>query len=188
MKKGLRILLFSDTWATLALGMIGPIYAIFVEKIGGDILDASWAYFAFMITTGVVMYLISHWEDKVKHKEKLITLGYSLTALGCLSYIFVYNQTTLIVTQIILGLAEAIQLPAYDALYSKYITKKKAAPEWGNWEAMWYLVTGIAAVIGGFLATLYGFKTLFMVMFVVSLVSVVGSLRLYQKKKLLNSN
>lgn len=78
MKRGIKFLLLSDTWVTLALGMIGPIYAIFVEDIGGDILDASWAYFAFMITSGVVMYLISHWEDRVKHKEKLVTLGYCL--------------------------------------------------------------------------------------------------------------
>ena len=54
MKKGLKFLVLSDAWATLALGMIGPIYAIFVEQIGGDILDASWAYFAFTMTTGVV--------------------------------------------------------------------------------------------------------------------------------------
>ena len=54
MKKGLKFLVLSDSWATLALGMIGPIYAIFVEQIGGDILDASWAYFAFTMTSGVV--------------------------------------------------------------------------------------------------------------------------------------
>lgn len=55
MKRGLRFLLIADTWATLAIGMLGPIYAIFVEEIGGDLLDASWAYFAFMITSGILM-------------------------------------------------------------------------------------------------------------------------------------
>ena len=103
MKKGLKILLFADMWATLGLGMIGPIYAIFVQKIGGDLLDASWAYFAFMLTSGVVMYLIGHWEDRAKHKETLVTIGYVLATLGCLSYIFVNSQATLMVTLIFLG-------------------------------------------------------------------------------------
>ena len=188
MKKGTKVLLFSDAWATLALGMIGPIYAIFVEKIGGDILDASWAYFAFMITSGVAMYLISHWEDKFKNKEILITIGYCLTALGCLSYVFVFNQFSLIVTQIILGLAESIQVPAYDALYSKYLEKKKEASEWGDWESMRYIVTAIAAVIGGYLASIFGFKILFVCMFAISIFAAASSLRLFKGKKYLGSN
>jgi len=53
MKRGLRFLLIADAWVNLALGMIGPIYAIFVEQIGGDILDASWAYFTYMLTAGI---------------------------------------------------------------------------------------------------------------------------------------
>ena len=183
MKRGIKILLLSDTWATLALGMIGPIYAIFVEEIGGDILDASWAYFAFMITSGLMMYAISHWEDKFKNKERLITAGYVLTALGCVSYYFVHSQSMLVFTQVILGLAEAIQVPAYDALYSKLLDHGKEASEWGDWEAMRYIVTAIAALIGGYLATIAGFRSLFIVMFVISVFSGLTSIRLWKKVK-----
>jgi len=174
---------------TLSLGMLGPIYAIFVQDIGGDILDASWAYFAFMITTGVILYLISKWEDKVKHKEKLITIGYSLTSLGVLSYVFVNNQTTLIITQIILGVAEAILLPAFDATYSSYLDKNEEASNWGAWESMWYIVTAFSCVIGGYIASSkLGFRGLFIIMFILSLFSVVTSLNMFKKKKYLNSS
>ena len=115
MKKGIRALLLSDALINLALGMIGPIYAIFVEQIGGDMLDASWAYFAYMFTAGSVMYLISKWEDRVKHKEKLVLIGYSLTSIGCLSYLFVSDHITLLITQVILGLSMAILDPAFDS-------------------------------------------------------------------------
>ncbi|MBT3297340.1 MFS transporter [archaeon] len=186
MKKGIKVLLLSDTWATLGLGMIGPIYAIFVENIGGDILDASWAYFAFLISSGIVMYLISHWEDRVKHKERLITLGYCLASLGALSYYFVDSQLTLVMTQIILGLSEAVLVPAYDALYSKYLTKHNVASEWGNWESMRYIVTAGSVLIGGYLAYHFGFKFLFLVMFGISLLSVFSSLYLYKGKKFLS--
>ncbi len=65
MKRGLYFLLASDAWANLALGMLGPIYAIFVEQIGGDILDASWAYFAFTFTSGIMIYIVGRWEDYI---------------------------------------------------------------------------------------------------------------------------
>lgn len=43
MKKQIKILLFTDGLVLVAAAMLAPIYAIFVEKIGGDLLDASLA-------------------------------------------------------------------------------------------------------------------------------------------------
>ncbi len=188
MKRGLKVLLFSDALTNLALGMIGPIYAIFVENIGGDILDASWAYSVYLLTAGVVMYLISRWEDRFRHKEKLICIGYTITTIGCLSYFFVYNQASLLITQAILGLSMAILSPAFDAIYSHYIIKREEASDWGIWEAMSYIVTAIAAVIGGYTADLFGFKILFIAMFVVSFIGTIASLTLLRTKKYLNSS
>ncbi|MBU1445702.1 MFS transporter [Patescibacteria group bacterium] len=187
MKKGIKILLVADGWINLALGMIGPIYAIFVEEIGGDILDASWAYSTYMITAGVVMYMLSKWEDRAKHKEKFVIIGYALISLGCLMYFFVFNQLTLLITQAVLGLSIAILDPAFDAIYSHYVKVKEEASNWGIWEAMSYVVTGFAAIIGGYIANSFGFKTLFIIMFIISLFGTIHSLALYSGKKRLNA-
>ncbi|PIT92954.1 MAG: hypothetical protein COU06_02540 [Candidatus Harrisonbacteria bacterium CG10_big_fil_rev_8_21_14_0_10_38_8] len=186
MKKGLKFLLWSDAWANLALGMLGPIYAIFIEEIGGDILDASWAYFVFMITAGIVMYLVSNWEDSVQHKEKLVSFGYSLTAVGCLGYFFVDSQTGLLIVQIILGLSMAFLSPAFDALYSHYVIKNQEASDWGKWEAMGYIVTAVAAVIGGYIVHIFGFKILFLAMFTAAVIGTLISLFLFKKEEFLN--
>lgn len=188
MKRGLKFLVITDAWATLALGMLGPIYAIFVEQIGGDILDASWAFFAFTFTSGVVMYLLSFWENKIKHKEKLILASYILIAVGCLGYYFVYNQISLLIVQVVLGLATALLAPAYDALYSHYVVKKEEASDWSLWESMGYIVGAIAAVIGGYVVNIFGFRILFIVMFIVSLFGVFTAINLMRRKKYLNKN
>lgn len=186
MKRGIKILLFADAWMTFALGMIGPIYAIFVERIGGDLLDASWAYFTFMLTSGVVMYSISRWENHVKHKEKLVVAGYLIGAFGALLYYFVDGQSMLLITQVVLGFSVAILSPAFDAVYSHYVNKKKEASDWGAWESMGYLVTAIAALAGGYIADIYGFKTLFIVMFISSICGAIISFRLFKNKKSLS--
>ncbi|USN53849.1 MAG: MFS transporter [Candidatus Nomurabacteria bacterium] len=186
MKRGIKVLLISDAWINLALGMIGPIYAIFVEDIGGDLLDASWAYSVYMITAGVVMFLLGKWEDRAKHKEKFVVIGYALISLACFMYIFVNSQIMLLFTQAVLGLSLAVLSPSFDAIYSHFVKRKEEASNWGIWEAMSYVVTAIAAIIGGYVADGFGFRTLFIVMFVISLFGTSYSMHLYRGKKYLN--
>ena len=186
MKKGLKFLLVSDALSTFALGMIGPIYAIFIEGIGGDILDASWAYFTFTLTSAITIYLIGKWEDHIMHKEKLVAFGYFLTAIGCLGYVFVSNQMELLMVQVVLGIAVAVLSPAFDALYSHYVVGTHEASDWGTWESMGYAVAAIASVAGGYAVHQFGFKFLFMVMFVAAISGAVMSLYLFRDKKYLH--
>lgn len=187
MKNGLKILLFCEAWSILALGMLAPIYAIFVEKIGGDILDASWGYFAFMFTSGITIYLISHWEDSIRHKAKLVIMGYLFTTVGCIMYIFVNSQAMLVATQIILGLATAIKDPAYDALYTVFLDKNHEASEWGDWEFVWYIATAIAALVGGYMVSFIGFNGLFLLMGFASFISMLIALLLLQRSAYLRA-
>jgi MFS family permease len=186
MKRGLRVLLVADACINLALGMIGPIYAIFVEEIGGDILDASWAYFAFTFSSGVIIYAISKWEDHTQHKEKLVVVGYALTALGALGYSFVHTQTQLVLVQVVLGIATAILSPAFDAVYAHYVSKGQETSNWGAWEGMGYIVAAIAALAGGYLVSQFGFNALFLVMFVMAIAGTIVSLGLFRGEAYLN--
>ena len=43
MKRKLKILLMASALLMLAGGLFGPIYAVFVEQIGGDLLTAGGA-------------------------------------------------------------------------------------------------------------------------------------------------
>lgn len=108
MKKWLKIIISADFFIMLSMGMITPIYAIFVEKIGGDILDASGAWAIFAFTSGILMYLIGKWEDRKKHHAKMLFLGYFLRSVSFLGYFFVQNTLQLFGIQLILGLSIAI--------------------------------------------------------------------------------
>ena len=184
MKWQLRVLLLSSALYSLAGGLFGPIYAIFVERIGGDLLTAGTAYSAFALAAGIIIFFISKWEDKVKHQEKLIICGYALACLGYLGYLFVRNPIHLFIVQITFGAATAIGASAYDGLYSRHLDKGKFISGWGAWESMNWITLAISASLGGFIANTFGFRTLFMIMFILSLLALIASFSLLKKNHL----
>jgi hypothetical protein len=182
MNKWLRLLLIADFFMLLAMGMLTPIYAIFVEEIGGDILAASGAWALFTFTAGVLIWFSGRWQDKLRKQgiahKRFISFGYLIRCIAFLGYFFVASKFHLFAVQILLGIGVAASVPAYDSLYSKLLTKGRFASEWGAWEGMNMIVASIAAVIGGVVANYFGFKTLFLVMFGISLIGLVISIRL----------
>ncbi len=188
MRRELKILLSADGLFMLAGGLFGPIYAVFVEQIGGDLLTAGGAYGLYSISAGLLIFLISRWEDRVKHQEKLVVIGYILSTIGFIGYLFIRTPIHLFIVQIILGLGEAVYKPAYDSMYSRHMDKNKFASEWGLWESMYYITTAAAAVIGGFLANMFGFRVVFIFMAVISLIGLATSSILVLKKFYIKQN
>lgn len=175
--KIIKVLLMAEGFYLFAGGLIGPIWAIYVAQIGGDILDASGAFGIFMLTAALTTYLIGRFEDHERHRTKFVVLGYFLGIIGFTGYLFVKNSTQLFIVQGILGLTVAVKDPAYDGLFSKF-AKKHLTLAWGEWEAMDYVSAGIASIVGGLIANFYGFKSLLVCMLFASIAGFIFSLKL----------
>jgi len=169
--KALRILLVTNTLVLVAGAMLGPIYALFVEKVGGSLLDASLTGSIFALAAGITTLVAGKYADKVKRDELIVAAGYAIIGIGFLLYTTVNSVMYLFLVQILIGFAEAFYSPAFDALYSKHITPKKAGREWGTWEAMNYFSLFFGAVAGGLIVTKFGFNTLFIAMAVLCFAS-----------------
>ena len=184
MKKELKILLLSAIFFDLAAGLIGPIYAIFVEEIGGDLLTAGSSFAIFSMVSGILIFFVSKIEDKIKNTKKFLILGRLLGAIGLGGYILVENPLHLFIVQAILGLSVAIKSPAFSAVFSKNLDKGKYASEWGMLQSIYYVSIGVAAIGGGYIAQELGFKVLFWIMFILSIISfIITSLLLNIKKQ-----
>ena len=100
MKNILKILLWSSFLINLSAGLLGPIYAIFVENIGGNLLTAGSAYATFSISSGILIYFLGKWEDKLKHQERILLLGRFLTILRTAGYLLVQSPIHLFGVQL----------------------------------------------------------------------------------------
>lgn len=162
--KYLRVLLLTNSVILLSGAMLGPIYALFVEKVGGSLMDAAVAGGVYSLMAAMVTLVSGKFADKIKRKKIIIALGYFIMGAGFLSYLWVNSVWSLFVVQAIIGFGEAIYAPVFDSLYSKHINWGKGGSQWGTWESTRYLTASLGAFIGGALVTLVGFNSLFITM------------------------
>jgi len=164
MKDVARILLFIGYMWVLADGYLGPIYALYSEKIGGDVLDTAGAWAVFMVVSGLLHLVFGRLADKPHRAKRVMLLGYLLATFGSVGYIFITNMFGLFIVQIVLGTANAMSSSTFDGIYSRSINKNNAVKMWSYIEGGYAIITAIGSVIGGLIVTLFSWTFLFVVM------------------------
>jgi MFS family permease len=157
----------------IAASMIVPFYALFVEKIGGDILEIGIGASVFAIAGGITVLLAGRLADKIHRKERMIAGAYLVMALGFVLYIFVDSIWLLLVAQIIIGIAEASYLPAFDVLYGTHAHEghEHVGKRWSLTEANDYFAAALGAGLGAVIIHFTSFTVLFSAMAVLCLLS-----------------
>ncbi len=169
----LRLSVLTANYMYMAgVGILSPIYALFVKDIGGTAFVASASWSLYLILAGIIMIVSTNRSRPERYKRNLL-LGYSIAALSTFLYIFVWDVATLLVLQVIHAIGIGILTPTLRAVYSRVVDTSHETRHWALFDGGLFILQGIAALIGGTLLTFYGFPTLFVFMGTLQLVSVV---------------
>ncbi len=160
----LRILLIVSGLFTFAFGMFSPIYAIFVESIGEDLVAAANAWAVFSLTAGLLTFVVGKWENEIKETELGIVYSQFILGFAYILYYLTDGILMLYLAQACLGAGMAFFWPAFHSTYGKHTDRKEAAWQWSLYDGLAYLLPAIAAVVGGWTVEHYGFGLIFMVM------------------------
>jgi MFS family permease len=179
-----RILLLGANLWYFGEGMLGPLFAVFSEKVGGDILDISWAWAAYLVVTGVCYIIVGRLINGKPYQAKVMVAGYGLNALLTYCYCFVHNSWQLFFVQAGLGVAEAIGTPAWDALYAKNMSDEHDTFAWGLSTGQSQIVTGLAIFAGGMIAHYASFNLLFIIMGSMQVVATIVQARILYVKSI----
>ena len=180
----IRFLIISDVVIIGAGGLLGPIFAIFVEDfvVGGNEVVVGIAAAIYLSTKSVLQIPTAHMIDRIKGERDdfwLMFIFSILSALIPLFYLIVRTPFELYAVQFLLGLFTSITFPTYMAIFTRHIDKHKEATEWGVYFTIIDITSAVLAAVGGFVAGYFGFQVLIcMVVFL----SVVGSLLLWPIK------
>ncbi len=158
-----KYLLLALLSCAFAEGLFGPLYAIYVSELGGDIFDISFAWSSFLIVSGLLTILLGKLSDK-HNKHLFLIYGFIITIISTFSYLLVSNPSHLFFVQIGLGIGSALIWPVWDTLYSKYQDKNEEGEEWGFVEGGWNIIAGISLLIGSIIIHHFGFHIIFIVM------------------------
>lgn len=182
LNKKIKILLYGGNIWYFGEGMLGPLFAVFTERVGGDILDISWAWATYLIFAGMLYIVVGKITDKYNNKEQVMLLGYALNALFTFGYLFVSSPAHLIIVQAGLGIAAAMATPTWDALYAKHSDRKQNGFQWGLAGGEANIITGIAVLVGGYIVSFVSFTALFLTMGIVQVFATIYQAQILRKK------
>ena len=137
-----------------------PIYAVFVQKIGGSILDASGAVATFFIVMGLAEIAIFRKKFSHRYRLHLMVGGWVIWLLGIATYLVIRSVPILFLAQILTALGNAIADPAFDAELAERTDQGIQEYEWGAFEASKDIFQGVAALVGGLVVFAFGFHVL----------------------------
>lgn len=174
--KALLTLFFFNGIFVFAAGILGPLYSLFVAEVTHDIgsVTSLWAIYMVVATVGTAV--VARFGDGVKEKEYMLLLGYLFRIVGWGAYIFASNFQHLLIIQVVLGLGEAVGTPAFDSIIACHLDRGKQVKEYSTWKVVNNLVIALGTLIGGYIATNYGFTILFVTMSLLAFISFVGIL------------
>ncbi len=180
----IRFLVISDTILIGAAGLLGPIFALFIEDfiIGGNESVAGLAAGIFLLSKSVLQIPIAHYIDKIRGEKDDFWLMFICSvamSLVPLAYLFIETPMQLYLVQFVLGVLASFTFPTFMAIFTRHIDKSKEGTEWGVYFTLTDLTSAVLAVTGGFLASTQGFPTLIIVVVILSLI---GALMLWPIK------
>ncbi|PIR76240.1 MAG: hypothetical protein COU32_03145 [Candidatus Magasanikbacteria bacterium CG10_big_fil_rev_8_21_14_0_10_42_10] len=179
-----RFLILSDTIVMGSLGLLGPIFALFITDFitGGNEAVAGLAAGIYLFTKSVLQIPIAHMIDKIRGEKDDFWLMFIFTLLMSfvpLLYLIIHTPIQLYMVQFLLGFFTAFTFPTYMAIFTRHIDKEKEGTEWGVYFTLTDLTGAALAALGGFIAAYSGFPILIVSVVVVS---VIGALLLWPIK------
>lgn len=159
-----RVLVSSWALSSFSEGVILPIYAVFVQHIGGSILDAGGAMGVFLITEGVFTTLVHRGRYTARMRILLMILGWAVWLSGIVFYLFISNIWTLFIAQVLSAIGNAVADPVFDEELADHTDPSLREYEWGVWEGSKSFIDGVAAILGALVAMLLGFRVLIFLM------------------------
>jgi MFS family permease len=182
LNRHIKILLYGGNIWYFGEGMLGPLFAIFTERVGGDVLDVSLAWATYLIVAGLLYIVVGNLTDKFNNKERVMVVGYAINALFTFGYLLVSAPWHLFIVQAGLGLAMAMATPTWYALYAKHENKKRGGLQWGLAGGMAHIMTGLAIIVGGLIVNYISFTALFVTMGSIQVVATIYQARILRHR------
>ena len=164
--KVIKTLILSDFFLQAGWGLIGPIFAVFIIKNirGGSLAMIGFVAATYWIAKSISQPFIAYFFDLKKGEKddfKFLIVGMYVANLIPLGYLFSSQIWQIFLLEFIRGLAMACVIPTWSGIFTRHIDKGWEAFSWSIESTAIGFAFGFAAAFGGVMATILGFKIVF---------------------------
>lgn len=180
--KVIRVLISSDIVISAGWGFLGPVFAIFIVQnvVVGSIAHAAevagFASLTYWVLKSFLQIPIGKYLDKNHGEEDdfwFMFIGTFLSAFVPLIYMIASKPLHVYAAQCVQAMAMAMVIPSWSAIFTRHIDHGAEAYEWGLRSTGMGLGTGIAGAVGGIMVAFFGFKIVFVLVSMFTIISAV---------------
>ncbi len=176
MHRNVRLLLGSSIFIHMGLNILAPVYAIYVQQIGGQLIDASFSIGFYALLRGILYFVFAKFKDRHLPHRPILFSGYLIYALAYLAYTAIDAPIYLFVIQGWLALADTILNPSWSAVIATSLQTGEERKTYSMFYGYRSIFEGLGAFIGGIGIALLGFTWTFLLMAVFALCAALLSL------------
>lgn len=162
------VIIIAEFVLTAAFGFLAPFFAVFITQqiVGGSVAVVGFAITVYWVTKSLLQLFVARFIDK-NHGEiddfYFFLAGGFLNAVFVSLYYFASEVWHIYTLHFLVGAADAMLVPPFYAIFTRHIDRGREGFEWSLYSSFSLGAgTALGAGMGGILATLVGFRAVFL--------------------------
>lgn len=167
--KVILTMVYADFLLISATGFLTPIAAVFIttQIVGATVATVGFATTVFWVVKSAFQIPVASYVDAKRGERddyQLMVIGAVVMAIvPLLYYLFAREVWHVFALEVLNGIAYALHIPTWLAIFTRHIDKHKESSEWTLHSNAIGLGFAASAAIGGVLAERFGFRVLFLI-------------------------
>jgi MFS family permease len=164
MNSRLRSLFIGNSFFIFGGSLLVPVYALFADDIGASIQMMGLLFAAKFVANAFADLAVMRMGDHMGRTVMVYQASMIIRALAWIYIGFEPSLISLLLVQVVTGLAEGFGTPAFSMLMANNLDKGKHMQQWAMWDLIKNPVIAVASIAGGYIVTQLGFSSMFFIM------------------------
>ena len=183
----IKFLVLSDLLFLGGWSLIQPIFAVFViNKVeGATLITVGLVAGIYWLVKSLFQIPVANFLDRTEGEKDdfyALMLALVLAAVASFSFAFISKIWQLFLIQFIYAVSMGLYVPSWSGIFSRHLDEKRFSFDWSLDSTFIGLVSFFSAVLGGVLASWFGFSFIF---FLVGIFSLAGAFLLFMVPNLI---
>jgi MFS family permease len=171
-----KYFVLSDLFLLAGWGFIDPVFSAFViQKIpGATLVTIGISAAVYWILKSAIQIPISNYLDSSadeKNEFKALIGGLFLAGFSAIAFNWVTSAWELYVVQAVHAVAFAFYVASWQPIFSRHLDKNRISFDWSLDSTSAGIAAGITGLLGGLIAEMWGFQSVFIVAGILSFVA-----------------